>query len=102
MKNTKNEMTVEFKKRYAEVSAKAKDVKAKLKAVLKDAKELSKDAKSLYDFANDRLCYANDRIYYVDDDGMLHPTFNWFGDKMDKLESWTDCKLEITSAIDYL
>ena len=30
MKNTKKEMTAEFKKRYAEVSAKAKAVKAKL------------------------------------------------------------------------
>ena len=102
MKNTKNEMTTEFKKRYAEVSAKAKDVKAKLKAVLKDAKELSKESKALYDFANDRLCYANDRMYYVDDDWTLHPISNWFGDKMDNLESWTDCTFQINSAIDYI
>lgn len=102
MKNTKNEMTTEFKKRYAEVSAKAKDVKAKLKAVLKDARELSKESKALYDFANDRIWYANDKMYFVDDDGILHPMSNWFGDKMDNLVSWTDCKLEITSAIDYI
>ena len=95
MKNTKNEMTAEFKKRYAELSVKAKDVKAKLKAVLKDAKELSKESKSLYDFANDRL-------YYEDDDGTLHPMSNWFCDKMDNLVSWTDCKFQINSAIDYI
>ena len=100
MKNTKNEMTTEFKKRYAEVSAKAKDVKAKLKAVLKDAKELSKESKSLYDFANDRIWYANDRMYFVDDDGTPHPISNWFGDKMDNLVSWTDCKFQINSVID--
>ena len=103
MKNTKNEMTTEFKKRYAEVSAKAKDVKAKLKAVLKDAKELSKDAKALYDFANDRMWYANGRMmYYMGDDGTLHQMSNLFGDKMDNLVSWTDCTFQITSAIDYI
>ena len=103
MKNTKNEMTTEFKKRYAELSAKAKDVKAKLKAVLKDAKELSKESKSLYDFANDRIWYANDRMYFVDDDcTTLHPMPNWFGDKMDNLVSWTDCTFQINSAIDYI
>ena len=100
MKNTKNEMTAEFKKRYAELSVKAKDVKAKLKAVLKDAKELSKESKSLYDFANDRIWYANDRMYFVDDDGTLHPMSNWFSDKMDNLVSWIDCKFQINSAID--
>ena len=102
MNNTKNEMTAEFKKRYASVSVKAKDVKTKLKAVLKDAKELSKDAKALYDFANDKMCYANDRMYFVDDDGTLHPISNWFGDKMDNLVSWTDCIFQINSAIDYI
>lgn len=103
MKNTKNEMTAEFNKRYDKVSAKAKDVKAKLKAVLKDAKELSKDAKALYDFANDRMCYANDRMYYVNDDGtLLHPMCNCLCDKMDNLVSWTDCIFEINSAIDYI
>ena len=102
MKNMKNEMTSEFKKRYAEVSAKAKDVKAKLKAVLKDAKELSKESKALYDFAKDRLCYANGRMYYVDDDGTLNPTFNWFCDKMDNLVSWTDCTFEINIAINHI
>lgn len=95
MKNTQKEMTAEFKKRYAEVSAKAKAVKAKLKGALKDAKELSKDAKALYDFGDARL-------YYTDDDGTPHPASKWIGDKMDKLESWTDCRLEISSVIDYL
>lgn len=95
MKNTQKEMTVEFKKRYAEVSAKAKAVKAKLKEALKDAKALSKDAKALYDFGNDRL-------YYADDGGTPRPASKWIGDKMDLLESWIDCRLEISSAIDYL
>ena len=95
MKNTQKEMTAEFKKRYAEVSAKAKAVKAKLKEALKDAKELSKDAKALYDFGNDYL-------YYTGDDGTPHPASKWLGNKMDLLESWTDCRLEISSAIDYL
>ena len=103
MKNTKNEMTAEFKKRYAELSVKAKDVKTNLKAVLKDAKELSKESKSLYDFANDRLYYEDDdRLYYEDDDGTLHPMSNWFCDKMDNLVSWTDCTFQINSAIDYI
>ena len=95
MKNTQKEMTAEFKKRYAEVSAKAKAVKAKLKEALKDAKELSKDAKALYDFGDARL-------YYVDDDGTPHPAHKWIGDKMDMLESWTDSRLEIAGVIDYL
>lgn len=95
MKNTQKEMTAEFKKRYAEVSAKAKAVKAKLKDALKEAKTLSKDAKELYDFGNDRL-------YSADDDGTLHPAPKWLGNKMDKLELWADCDLGITNAIDYL
>ena len=102
MKNTKNEMTAEFKKRYAEVSAKAKDVKAKLKDALKDAKELSKESKSLYDFANDKMFYANGRLYCMEDDGTTHPISNWFGDKMDNLVSWTDCMFEINIAINHI
>lgn len=95
MKNTQKEMTAEFKKRYAEVSAKAKAVKAKLKEALKDAEELSKDAKALYDFGNDRL-------YSADGCASVRPAFKGLGDKMSKLESWPDCRLEISSAIDYL
>ena len=102
MKNTKNEMTAEFKKRYTEVSAKAKAVKAKLKEALKDARELSKDAKALYDFGNDRLRYANDQLYYVHDDGTHHPASKWLADKMDLLEMWIDCNCEIASAINYI
>lgn len=102
MKNTKKEMTAEFEKRYAEVSDKAKAVKAKLKEALKDARELSKDAKALYDFANDKLCYANDRLYCMEDDGTLRPAPKRLGNKVDNLESWIDCRLEISSAIDYL
>ena len=98
MKNTKNEMAAEFKKRYDEVSVKAKDTKAKLKEVLNSAKDLSKDAKALCDL----VCYANDRLYYADDDGTLHPAPKWLGNKMDKLELWADCDLGITNAIDYL
>ena len=95
MKNTKKEMTAEFKKRYAEVSDKAKAVKAKLKEALKEAKALSKEAKALYDFGDARL-------YYTDDDGTPHPASKWIGDKMDLLESWTDCRLEIASVVDDL
>lgn len=95
MKNTQKEMTVEFKKRYAEVSAKAKAVKAKLKEALKDAKALSKDAKALYKFGNDRL-------YSADGCVSVRSAFKGLGDKMDLLESWIDCRLEISSAIDYL
>ena len=95
MKNTKKEMTAEFKKRYAEVSDKAKAVKAKLKEALKEAKALSKEAKALYDFGDARL-------YYTDDDGTLHPAFKGLGDKMDKLEHWDNYSLEIASVVDDL
>ena len=98
MKNKKNEMAAEFKKRYADVSVKAKAVKDKLKEVLNSAKDLSKDAKALCDL----VCYANDRLYYVDDDGVLYPTSKQLGNKMDKLELWADCDLGITNALDYL
>lgn len=98
MKNTKNEMVTEFKKRYAEVSVKAKAVKAKLKEVLNSAEELSKDAKALCDL----VCYANNRLYYVDEDGTLYPTSERLGNKMNKLELWAQCDLGITKAIDYL
>ena len=98
MKNTKNEVAAEFKKRYAEVSVKAKAVKAKLKEVLNSAEEISKDAKAL----GDLVCYANDRLYYVNDDGTLYPAPKWLGNKMDKLELWADCDLGITNAINYL
>ena len=95
MKNMKNEMAAEFKKRYDEVSAKAKAVKAKLKEALKDAKALSKDAKALYKFGNDKL-------YSADGCASVRPAFKGLGDKMDKLELWADCDLGITNAIDYL
>ena len=98
MKNTQKEMTAEFNKRYAEVSAKAKAVKAKLKGVLNSAKDLSKDAKALCGL----VCYANDRLYYAEDDGTLHPAPKWLGNKMDKLELWADCDLGINNAIGYL
>ena len=88
MKNANKTASAEFRKRYAEVSAKAKAVKAKLKEALKDAKELSKDARALYDFGNDRL-------YAAGDCAMLYPAFKGLGDKMDKLEWWADSKLAI-------
>lgn len=95
----KNEIAAEFKKRYSEVSTKAKAVKAKLKETLKDVKVLSKDAKALYDFANDRM-------YSVDDEGMFIPAFKGLDGKMDQLETWIDCwigcKLEIDSVINDL
>lgn len=95
MKNTQKEMTVEFKKRYAEVSAKAKAVKAKLKEALKDAKELSKDAKALYKFGNDRL-------YSADGCASVRPAFKGLGDKMDRLNHWDSYSLEIVSAVNNL
>ena len=95
MKNTKKEESAEFRKRYAEVSTKAKAVKAKLKEVLKDAKELSKDAQALYDFGNDRL-------YTEGDHAMLYPAFKGLGDKMDKLEWWADSKLAIARVTENL
>ena len=95
MKNMKNEMAAEFKKRYDEVSAKAKAVKAKLKEALKDAKALSKDAKALYKFGNDKL-------YSADGCASVRPAFKGLGDKMDKLEHWDNYSLEIASAVSNL
>ena len=95
MKNTQKEMTAEFKKRYAEVSAKAKAVKAKLKEALKEAKALSKEAKALYRFGNDRL-------YSADGCVSVRPAFKGLGDKMDRLDHWDDYSLEIASAVSNL
>lgn len=95
MKNPKKEASAEFRKRYAEVSAKAKAVKAKLKEALKDARALSKDAWALYDFGNNRL-------YAPDDFAMLCPAFKGLGDKMDRLAWWADCKFAIAGAAEDL
>jgi len=91
---TRKVQAAEFKKRYAEVSAKAKAVKAKLKEALKDAKELSKAANSLYDFGNDRL--------YAEGDPMIYPAFRGLGDKMDQLKWWADSKFAIAHAAEDL